>query len=182
MEKMKKCSVCGADIASSAKACPKCGAKNKKPFYRRPGCIILLLLAVVIGGMFAIRSYNGSNNQKEYIEKGYAILKFDDGSEMRSWELNELYDTSAVEANTYIGKEVETTMHITSIDDPFIEDYTGCLRFSFNDYTLTQSEYNTLTSLREDDVIKVRGTIDTIGGGDWFIELDHITSIKKIDN
>lgn len=180
MAKMKKCATCGADIASSAKACPKCGATNKKPIYLRPGCIILLLIIVIIGGMLGIRSFNVSQNQKEHIEKGYAILEFNDGTEMRSWDLNELYETSAVEANTYIGKEVETTMLITSIDDPFIEDVPGWLRFSFNDYSLTQSDYDTLTSLRKDDVIRVRGTISAIGGEDWFIELDNITSIKKI--
>ena len=32
MSKMIKCKTCGADIASSAKSCPGCGAKNKKPF------------------------------------------------------------------------------------------------------------------------------------------------------
>ncbi|NOW20903.1 rubrerythrin [Clostridium saccharobutylicum] len=30
MSKMIKCKTCGADIASSAKTCPSCGAKNKK--------------------------------------------------------------------------------------------------------------------------------------------------------
>ena len=27
------CKHCGAEIATSAKACPKCGGKNKKPIY-----------------------------------------------------------------------------------------------------------------------------------------------------
>ena len=34
-EKMKKCKACGAEIASSAAVCPKCGAKNKKPIYKK---------------------------------------------------------------------------------------------------------------------------------------------------
>ena len=42
MAKMKKCATCGADTASSAKACPKCGATNKKPIFLR-GWFILLV-------------------------------------------------------------------------------------------------------------------------------------------
>lgn len=30
------CKVCGGKIAKTAKACPHCGAPNKKPFYKRP--------------------------------------------------------------------------------------------------------------------------------------------------
>ena len=35
MSKMKKCDTCGAEIAENAKRCPACGAKNKKPIYKR---------------------------------------------------------------------------------------------------------------------------------------------------
>lgn len=34
-DKMIVCKVCGSDMAKSAKACPHCGAKNKKPFYKK---------------------------------------------------------------------------------------------------------------------------------------------------
>ena len=42
MSKMVKCKTCGEEIAKSAKVCPKCGAKNKKPN------ILLGVLAVVL--------------------------------------------------------------------------------------------------------------------------------------
>ena len=32
--KMINCATCGAEIAKNAKACPHCGAKIKKPFYK----------------------------------------------------------------------------------------------------------------------------------------------------
>lgn len=35
MSKLIKCKSCGAEIAKSAKACPQCGAKNKKPIFKR---------------------------------------------------------------------------------------------------------------------------------------------------
>lgn len=41
MDKMTKCRACGADIAKSAKVCPACGAKQKKP-------VVLIVIAVFI--------------------------------------------------------------------------------------------------------------------------------------
>lgn len=41
MDKMTKCKTCGADIAKSAKVCPACGAKQKKP-------VALIVIAVFI--------------------------------------------------------------------------------------------------------------------------------------
>ena len=41
MGKMTKCKTCGADIAKSAKVCPACGAKQKKP-------VVLIVIAVFI--------------------------------------------------------------------------------------------------------------------------------------
>lgn len=50
-EKMTKCKSCGNDIASSAKNCPGCGAKNKKPIFKKWWfwLIIVLVLIVIIG-------------------------------------------------------------------------------------------------------------------------------------
>lgn len=52
MEKMKKCKICGADIAKNAKICPKCGAKNKKHtvFWVILVLFAILLVAAAIGG------------------------------------------------------------------------------------------------------------------------------------
>lgn len=56
--KMTTCKHCGAEIAASAKACPKCGGKNQKPIYKRPWFIILIVL-IVIG---AIGSLGGNKD------------------------------------------------------------------------------------------------------------------------
>ena len=51
MAKMKKCKHCGAQIAKSAKICPNCGGKNKKPLFLRPWFLILVLIILVgLGG------------------------------------------------------------------------------------------------------------------------------------
>ena len=44
MENLQKCKACGADIAKSAKACPVCGAKNKKPVYKKVWFWIAIIL------------------------------------------------------------------------------------------------------------------------------------------
>lgn len=50
-EKMTKCKSCGNDLATSAKACPNCGAKNKKPIFKKWWfwVIIVVLLIGIIG-------------------------------------------------------------------------------------------------------------------------------------
>lgn len=45
--KMKPCDSCGQEIATSAKTCPHCGAKNKKPIFKK--WWFWLLVVVVIG-------------------------------------------------------------------------------------------------------------------------------------
>ena len=42
------CKHCGAEIATSAKACPKCGGKNKKPIYKRVWFWILIAILILM--------------------------------------------------------------------------------------------------------------------------------------
>ena len=46
--KLINCKVCSAEMAKSAKRCPKCGAKNKKPFYKK-WWLWLIVIFIVIG-------------------------------------------------------------------------------------------------------------------------------------
>jgi len=48
-KKMIQCKTCGAGIAKNAKVCPSCGAKNKKPIYKR--CWLWALVIVFIIGL-----------------------------------------------------------------------------------------------------------------------------------
>lgn len=50
MAKLIQCKSCGEQIAKSAKSCPHCGAKNKKPFYKR-WWFWLIVLIVAIGAL-----------------------------------------------------------------------------------------------------------------------------------
>lgn len=57
-KKMKQCSTCGRQIAKSARTCPYCGAKQKKPLLARPGFWILIILLIII----AAASCSGSSD------------------------------------------------------------------------------------------------------------------------
>lgn len=46
-EKMTTCKVCGAEIASNAKTCPKCGAKNKKPIFKKWWFWVLIVIVII---------------------------------------------------------------------------------------------------------------------------------------
>lgn len=59
--KMVTCKHCGAEIAVSAKLCPKCGGKNKKPIYKR-WWFIACVVVVLISGIGAAGS-SGSSSQ-----------------------------------------------------------------------------------------------------------------------
>ncbi|MBU5226516.1 Ltp family lipoprotein [Clostridium senegalense] len=49
MGKMIQCKDCSKEISSSAKFCPSCGAKNKKPFYKKVW--FWLFVVIIIGIM-----------------------------------------------------------------------------------------------------------------------------------
>ena len=47
MSKMKQCKACSKEIAINAKSCPGCGAKNKKPVYKRVWFWVVAAIIVV---------------------------------------------------------------------------------------------------------------------------------------
>lgn len=53
MSKLIKCKSCGAEIAKNAKSCPQCGAKNKKPIFKRWwfwAVIVIIAVTAFSGG------------------------------------------------------------------------------------------------------------------------------------
>lgn len=51
-KKVTKCSVCQTEMEKSVKTCPSCGAKNKKPIYKKWWCwlIVFVVVVAIIGG------------------------------------------------------------------------------------------------------------------------------------
>lgn len=64
-DKLISCKTCGAEISASAKTCPSCGAKNRKPFYRKwwfYALIVLLVLGALGGGKTASPAASGTSD------------------------------------------------------------------------------------------------------------------------
>ena len=47
MAKLIHCRECGKEISTSAKTCPSCGAKNKKPFYKQIWFWIIVIFVII---------------------------------------------------------------------------------------------------------------------------------------
>lgn len=81
MSKMIKCQSCSKEIASNAKSCPGCGAKNKKPIYKRAWFWILAVIVVAgiaTGGEEETPTKTGStegtgSTQEEVVKDTFAI-------------------------------------------------------------------------------------------------------------
>lgn len=68
MAKMTNCKSCGKEIAKSAKTCPHCGAKNKKPFYKAVWFWIIILTVVILS-LFADIDDNGDKSSNSNIKE-----------------------------------------------------------------------------------------------------------------
>jgi len=62
MAKIINCKTCNAEIASTAKFCPKCGAKNKKPVYLRWWFWVFAIFVLIL--IIALSGGNGENSEQ----------------------------------------------------------------------------------------------------------------------
>lgn len=60
---MKPCSSCGNMISKKATACPSCGAKIKKPIYKRVWFIILMIFLAIF--IIAVAASGGEDSQND---------------------------------------------------------------------------------------------------------------------
>lgn len=65
--KMSTCKACGQKIAKTAKTCPGCGAKNRKPFYTKWWfwVIVVIFIGTVAGGGSQNKSTNIAGNDEQ---------------------------------------------------------------------------------------------------------------------
>lgn len=82
MPKIIKCKTCSKEIASSAKFCSSCGAKNKKPIYKRGWFIGLVVLFVIIG----LVGGNGSKNPSSNVASKQKVSENEQTEEVSSTE------------------------------------------------------------------------------------------------
>lgn len=177
--KMKKCSSCGADIAASAKACPHCGAKNKKPIYKRAWFIIIIIIAAIaiISSVFGGNSGEGSgegsgkgsgeaSEQAGAAETEKADISY---TAVTSDEMVDALEANALSATeTYEGAYIELTGKLSNIDssgeyislDPLHKDFnlTNTLCYLKND-----EQRKAVKSMSVGDTVVLRGKVKSVG-------------------
>jgi len=183
MAKMKKCATCGTDIASNAKMCPKCGDPNKKPFYRRPGCIIFILIAALLIGLPLL--YQACEHILIGLaEDGSSALVVADGDSVSPKDLLDQCGANTAAASAYIGKEVKTFVCIEEYvydEHTMIEDNKNHIRLIFSSGSLSPMIYMRMNDVTIGDVIMATGTISNIDRESGFVEIDKVQEVKLLD-
>ena len=79
-DKLIKCKSCGKEIDKNAKTCPGCGAKNKKPIYKKVWfwiIILIIIIAIGAGGTSENNNTTTNNSTKYSKNKGVTVTVVD---------------------------------------------------------------------------------------------------------
>ena len=71
MNKIIKCKTCNEEMAANAKVCPKCGAKNKKPLYKK--WWIWVIAVVIVAALFSGGDKEASKTGEKNVKTSYAV-------------------------------------------------------------------------------------------------------------
>lgn len=164
---MTTCKVCGAEIAKSAKVCPKCGAKNKKPVYKRVWFWILIVLIVIIIAAVAGSGDGDSDSssggkQTETKQSAKRNYKSVTASELQK----ALDDNAASASDQYKGKYLAVTGPFNVIDSD--GEY---MTISIGEYEMTdiqcsfqnEAQRKKAKSLHKGQTITVKGKMTDVG-------------------
>lgn len=168
---MIECKTCGQLIAKTAKKCPNCGAKNKKPIYKRVWFIILGIIVIIIiigciaggGDDTATTDNSGNKTQAEATEPSIEYTSCDVGT------LNDALEENAVNAkDLYNEQYLELTGELSTIDsdgsyfnlvDPNDEwDFVGVTCRITDD-----SQLDAIKKHSKGDTITIKGQVTDVG-------------------
>ena len=191
--KMTVCSHCGAEIASSAKVCPKCGGKNKKPIYKRTWFIMLAVI-IVLGIISS--AFGGGNKETESSgssNNGSVSAVSSQKTEEQTSEQEITYtpytvsqlmsdlDTNALGASEkYKGQYVELTGKLNAIDSDgkYIDIVSGDDEFEFigvTCYIKSDEQKAVIMSASTGDTLVVKGKITDVGDVlGYYLNIDEI--------
>ena len=165
--KIKQCKVCGKDIATSAKVCPYCGAKNKKPIYKRWWFILLVVLIVlsIIGGLGGADTDTPADTPAKVEEKEPEI-------EYTEYTVNKLISdlekNAAKAQDKYEGKYVELTGELSVIDSDgkYIALHSDDIIFTLANvqcYIKGDEQLDKVKEMEIGDTVTVKGKITDVG-------------------
>ena len=167
-KKMKHCAVCGEEIASSAKVCPKCGEAKKKPIYQQGWFIVVIII-----GVLAIMVSTGGTSEENKEDISYTAYTVDQLME-------DLNKNAANASGVYKDQYVELTGRLAVIDSdgkyisihPLKDKWTIIgVQCSIEN----EEQKNAVMQMAIDDTIVVRGKITGVGEiFGYYLDMDSI--------
>ena len=166
MSKMKNCKVCGAEIATSAKSCPKCGAKNKKPIWKQ-WWVWILVVSILFATFAAIGSMGENSNTNTSDTNSITIQEPINYTVVSVADMIDVLDTNALKAEkTYNGQYLEVTGRLGNIDSEgsYITLYGGDFDFTgVQCYIQNDEQLNFVMDMVDDNTYTVRVKITDVG-------------------
>lgn len=152
---MKKCVVCGENIAKSAKICPHCGAKNKKPFYKKAWFWILIALVFIV----LVLNIATGKTDLDTVSEALSISEEDFKTEcVEVDDCEEYFRYAADNIGTYIKLEGEVVQLFTDGETIIISNIVGT-----TDYQIVVSDYRVNgDSLLVGDEVTLYGVTDGV--------------------
>jgi RNA polymerase subunit RPABC4/transcription elongation factor Spt4 len=175
--KMVTCKHCGAEIAASAKTCPQCGGKNKKPFYKNPLLIglvvvVIIIIAATAGGDSSDGNESGNTNKEgtnitndvtesaapEVTYTAYAVSELVDDLNANALKAADKYDEQYVELTGKLGTIDSSGDYICiePSDDEYSFTNVQC-------YLRSDDQKDVVLELQQGDSIVVKGKITSVG-------------------
>ncbi len=178
--KMINCKTCGQEISASAKVCPGCGAKNKKPIYKKWWFYVAIVVVIAIIGGSAGNGDSDSMAVKTESSKKASTSSVTSSKEeiaYTSYDVTTLFDeidANALKAQkAHKGEYVEIHACLSGIDsegsyisvgansnnyDYFLKTIHCTIKNSNKDEILDK-----VINMNTDDEITVKGKITDVG-------------------
>lgn len=181
--KLTNCKVCGAQIASNAKNCPQCGAKNKKPLLKKIW-VWLLIVVVVCWGLSALSSDTESNIQMDSVTE-----EIDNEQNTQYLEEESQYEVSnKLSQYQWISENSEPIFNITDNAKTFINEHENLFPVNqgsesdanaFIDNTVTYAHLSKNISKYGSSLMSISGyVIDIQEAEDGSMSYVHILDIE----
>lgn len=161
--KLTNCKVCDAEIAANAKACPHCGAKVKKPIFKKWWfwVIIVLILFIAIGS-------SGTDDSSASSQSGNAPAVTETKEEYIASCQSLSFEDLARNPDNWKGTRLSYVGQVIQVIEPSYGE-TVTLRVN-----VTEDEYGWW----EDTIL---ATVDIPEGNDRILEDDIITFYGECD-
>lgn len=200
--KLTTCKICRSAIAKNAKVCPVCGAKNKKPIYKK------VWFWLIVAFIF-LWSIGISKDNDEIVEQQNPNAVSTTKSENTENSANDKLTVKSLDTTDYLkidadllfeygsymdSKNVVTVITVADTDDNLLKAKTDNNDSFFFSLNCEFENENDIKAVEKDDVITVAGTIDSaasvtqtvilkncsiIGTGEIAQELKDSTSEQK---